>query len=69
MLVLLTIGLGLGFFSVLRSCLVRVYLRVSYSFVGLSFFKFRVFSRLGLARFAYGFVELMVFQFLEVFSG
>ena len=30
---------------------------------------FRVVSRLGLARFFYGFVGLMVFQFLEVFSG
>ena len=37
-LVLLTIGEGLGFFSVLRSFLVRVYLRVSYGFVGLRFF-------------------------------
>ena len=32
------------------------------------FFQFRVVSRLGLARFAYGFVGLMVFQLLEVFS-
>ena len=48
---------------------VRVYLRVSYGFVGLRFFKFRVVSRHGLARFVYGFVGLMVFQFLEVFSG
>ena len=35
---LLTIGQGLGFFSVLRSFPVRVYLRVSYGFVGLRFF-------------------------------
>ena len=49
---------------------VRVYLRVSYGFLGLRvFFKFRVFSRLGFGRFAYGFVGLMVFQCLEVFSG
>ena len=32
------------------------------------FFKFRAFLRLALARFAYGFLGLMVFQFLEVFS-
>ena len=38
-------------------------------FQGLGFFKFRVFSRLGFGRFAYGFVGLMVFQCLEVFSG
>ena len=38
LLVLFTIGEGLGFFSVLRSFLVRVYLRVSYGFVGLRFF-------------------------------
>ena len=38
-------------------------------FQGLGFFKFRVFSRLGLGRFAYGFVGLMVFQCLELFSG
>ena len=36
-------------------------------FEGLGFFKFRVVSRLGLARFAYGFVGLMVFHCLEVF--
>ena len=35
---LLTIGQGLGFFSVLRSFPVWVYLRVSYGFVGLRFF-------------------------------
>ena len=70
MLVLLTIELGFGFFSVLRSFPARVNLWVSYGFVGLEvFFKFRVVSRLGLARFSYGFVGLMVFQFLEVFSG
>ena len=114
---LLTVGQGLGFFSVQRSFLVRVYIRVSYGcvglrffrvqssfapgvsqvclrlgrvqgfsafrclfrlgymlglvtvFQGLGFFKFRVFSRLGLGRFAYGFAGLMVFQCLEVFSG
>ena len=38
LLILLTIGEGLGFFSVLRSFLVRVYLRVSYGFVGFRFF-------------------------------
>ena len=38
LLVLLTIGEGLGFFLILRSFLVRVYLRVSYGFVGLRFF-------------------------------
>ena len=49
---------------------VRAYLRVSYGCVGFKvFFKFRVFSRLELGRFAYGFVGLMVFQCLEVFSG
>ena len=67
MLGLLTFGQGLGFFSVLRSFSVRVYLRVSYSFVGLRFFKFRVVSRPGFARFAYGFVGLMVFQFRGFF--
>ena len=36
-------------------------------FYGLGLFKFKVFSRLGLARFAYGFVGLMIFQCLEVF--
>ena len=36
---------------------------------GLGFLVFRVVTRLGLARFAYGFLGLMVFQFLEVFSG
>ena len=46
---------------------VRVYVRVSYDFLGFRFFKFRVFSRLGLGRFAYGFVGLMVFQCLDVF--
>ena len=114
---LLTVGQGLGFFSVQRSFLVRVYIRVSYGcvglrffrvkssfaprvsqvclrlgrvqgfsafrclfrlgyilglvtvFQGLGFFKFRVLSRLGFGRFAYGFVGLMVFQCLEVFSG
>ena len=38
LLILLTIGEGLGFFGVLRSLLVRVYLRVGYGFVGLRFF-------------------------------
>ena len=38
-------------------------------FYGLGFFKFKVFSRLGLGRFAYGFVGLMIFQCLEVFPG
>ena len=114
---LLTVGQGLGLFSVKRSFRVRVYLRVSYGcvgltffrvqssfaprvgqvclrlgrvqgfsafrgifrlgyilglvmvFYGLGFFKFKVFSRLGLARFAYGFVGLMIFQCLEVFPG
>ena len=50
---------------------VRVYLRVSYGYLGFRFFllRVRVFSRLGFGRFAYGFVGLMVFQCLEVFSG
>ena len=49
---------------------VRVYLRVSYGFLGFRFFlNLEFFSRLGFGRFAYGFVGLMVFQCLEVFSG
>ena len=48
---------------------VRVYVRVSYRFVGLRFFLgFRVLLRLVLARFAYGLVGFRVFQRLEVFS-
>ena len=36
---LLTVGLGLGFFTVQRSFLVRVYLRVSYGCLGLRSFR------------------------------
>ena len=39
LLVFLTIGQGLGFLSVLRSFPVRVYIRVSYVFVGLRRFR------------------------------
>ena len=39
LLVFVTIGQGLGFFSVLRSFPVRVYIRVSYGFVGLRLFR------------------------------
>ena len=67
---LLAVGQSLGFFSLQRSFPVRVYVRVSYGFLGLRFFLvFRVVFRLGLARFSYFFVGLMVFQCLEVFSG
>ena len=51
------------------SLLVMVYVRVSCGFLGLRFFKFTVVLRLGLVRFPYVFVGLMVFQCLEVFSG
>ena len=48
---------GFWVFSVLKSFPVRVYLRVSYCFFRIEvFFKFRVILRLGLIRFAYGFV-------------
>ena len=67
---LLAVGQSLGFFSLQRSFPARVYVRVSYGFLGLRFFLvFRVVFRLGLARFSYFFVGLMVFQCLEVFSG
>ena len=36
---------------------------------GLGFLGFRVISRLGLARFSYGWVGFRVFQLLEVFCG
>ena len=57
-------------FSAFR-CLFRLgyILRLVTVFQGVGFFKFRVFSRLGFGRFAYGFAGLMVFQCLEVFSG
>ena len=49
---------------------VRVYLRVSYGFVGLRFFQgLEFFLRLGFARFAYDWVGYRVFQCFEVFSG
>ena len=61
-LVWLTVVSGLGFFCVSRYCAVRVYLRVSYVFLGFRFFVgFRVVLRLGLVSFYYGWVGLRVF--------
>ena len=64
---LLTVWQGLGFFSVQMSFLVGYMLGLVTVFQGRGFLEFRVVSRLRLARFYYGFVELMVFQCLEVF--
>ena len=59
----------LVFFCVQRTFLLRVYLRVSYGSLWLSFFLgFRVLLLLGLAEFYYGWVVFRIFLRLEVFS-
>ena len=72
---LLTVGQGLGLFSPQRSFPVRVYVRVSYGFLGLRFFGVQscFAPRVGQVFLRFfrvdGFLGLMVFQCLEVFSG